>query len=162
MGTVDAGGAVCQSCAIGCKTCTNSTSNCTACLTGYLQNTASCVITCPSPLIANPDKTTCVSCPSECLTCTTTTSCLSCSSGYNLLNNQCLANCPDKYQPLNSICQACTDNCLKCDTAGCVLCSSGNILARGLCYGSCPNDIPFAYNGTCNKCAQFCGECSAI
>ena len=56
----------------------------------------------------------CQQCQDPCLTCTNLTSCLTCDKNLNILNDQCVENCPDGYYLNNKQCSQCNPMCGTC------------------------------------------------
>jgi proprotein convertase subtilisin/kexin type 5 len=91
---------LCEPCATGCNTCSNTNTTCTTCSSGYYMVAASssCVTTCPSGLYPEAVSQTCVGCQSPCSSCTgNQINCTSCISGKNLLGNTCVDSCPTAW-----------------------------------------------------------------
>jgi proprotein convertase subtilisin/kexin type 5 len=75
------------------------------------------------------NQTGALRCPSTCSACLSPTFCTQCSSGYFLLNNQCIESCPIRlFQERGTkSCQSCPYDCLFCDSnKNCLDCSLTN------------------------------------
>jgi hypothetical protein len=102
----------CNSCPVGCQTCTNA-SVCTACQLGYGLVNSLCVANLPYPCAATNSVSVCTAClqgfalsDSECvldLSCNNDSSCPACPRGYFLINGTC-SSCPSLA------------NCLSCNS----------------------------------------------
>lgn len=96
-------GTTCQICNISnCVLCVTTTSNqiqCSSCSnTTFLYN-QQCYTACPSGTA--PSSNTCVPCAQNCINCSSSSTCTKCTTGYYLLNGQCVANCGSGYYTLN-------------------------------------------------------------
>jgi len=122
-----------------------------------------------------------------CLTYSSTCQCLSCVSGYQFINNQCIAcqnlhctvcqasisscqQCAASYGRLSSACVLCTpSNCYNCDGDNtiCVTCNVGYYLSNGNCYSCQTNCASCISNIQCTSCSpgtflQANGRCKAL
>ena len=83
------------------------------------------------------DQGQCLLCPSTCLFCTDAFTCTVCfpNSHSQLDNGACL--CMEGYRGIPPLCQACGQNCVKCESF-CIQCYSGHFNLGGECYAQCP------------------------
>ena len=145
----------CQSCQLGCKTCTTSASNCQSCTVGYWLVSSVCIIM-----------------PANCAVINSTGHCQSCFGGYvvNSAANTCDADtncnsnssctvCAEGYYLTGGQCTACTlgANCVACDPntpANCLFCASGYYLDGSSACQVCTTNCL-----TCDS-ATFCKTAS--
>ena len=85
----------------------------------------------------------CKSCKNNCLSCDSEETCNRCISPYVLLNNECVASCPEAYVNLNGVCKPCSQNgCIQCSPSDQTICSK------------CGDGLYLAVN---NQCTSDCG-----
>lgn len=143
-------------CAGDCKTCSNTTSNCTSCKTNNLQNNQ-CLGNCLAGFIAVSQV--CLACTSPCATCSVIqancTSCLSPLSPQLYLSNFiCQQTCPPSTYPnaSNFECSACVSPCSLCTTLlACTSCVAGRFLYNSSCINPCPGGY-VGISGICQAC----------
>ena len=122
----------CIGCPTTCTGCVSST-NCTACITGYsfYNQTDSCLSSCPSGFYS--DGSNCLTCPtspSVCLVCSYVNqqpACITCTAGSLIQEYVCVTSCTigsasGQYCVSNSCSQLA--NCLVCSGTRCLQCSS--------------------------------------
>jgi len=137
-----------------CQTCNSKT---------YLTNSETCVTNCADGFFKNEETRSCDKCDKGCLQCTGPKQCVECAEGLNMLNGQCLAECPVKMTPLNRNCVDCTQaSCLSCEVGRpdkCTQCDSSNVLFEGQCLSECPLST-FRRRGECQDCESKCLNCT--
>ena len=112
----------CLACAVGCLSCTGTSTNCQSCDTvlNYALHSSKCI-----------------KCHSNCKLCTGTANhqCTKCASGYFLDGTTCGATCPvgkfkDSTDANNPKCSKCSNSCKSCGTnaADCTGCIDGKYL----------------------------------
>jgi proprotein convertase subtilisin/kexin type 5 len=157
---------VCSLCLYPCLTCSFLLFNCTSCVTNatpsvYLSGN-SCQNTCPDYTYSNNSNFRCTPCINNCLLCTAATACLSCTNNTFLLNSTCLSPCPLGMTGINSLCQACTNNCKTCSggTNICNTCLNGTYFINSSCVTSCGTGLFIDYlSQTCIGCTAPCHTC---
>lgn len=86
--------------------------------------------------------------------------CTTCKRG-NLLNNTCVARCPNGSYEENKICKTCDTACSVCfggSRMNCTVCSQLYVLSAQSCITSCP-DGTFNSTGVCTGCLSPCLNC---
>lgn len=93
--------------------------------------------------------------------------CKQCKSGYYLLNNECLDNCPDGTyaDQATSSCLTCPSKCSVCtgpdETTQCQKCKNPYFYLKDGCYKTCPKgywgDVQTYY---CKVCHSACTACT--
>lgn len=71
-----------------CNTCVSST-NCSACISGYVLNNNQCIKNCIGNTYLNNGQ--CLNCSENCISCNSSANCIICKSGYIInTNSQCI------------------------------------------------------------------------
>ncbi len=146
---------ICDTCYLGCSTCTNTSSDgCTACKnvsgTVYYLNGTTCITSCGAGYYNNTPNA-CALCTAPCNTCTgTATYCLTCNTGYLLNINTCVI---------------CTDPCATCSNTltNCTSCNSTTFLIylSNTCSATCTGAfVANAMTRTCDPCYIGCLTCT--
>lgn len=141
------------SCYSPCTTCEDLPSNCKSCSNLYYYDN-SCHTSCKAGYFPTGSYQ-CEVCVSPCLTCSSGSECTSCVENQILYTGKCIENCPDGYYEANNICEACSENCKKCDSTQCLTCSTGFIYKKK-CIETCEG---YTIDGTCYDCSENCQEC---
>lgn len=170
----------CAACSIGCGSCYGTSTNCTACATGKLLYSNTCVSTCP--LYTFQNGTNCFDCHKSCYNCTGTSSseCITCKTNYNYTDNlgicydicpsyynstsmKCLDACPDHTYPLSTMqCGFCDNSCVSCNgplSSNCTACPE--VLYNNTCLAVCPSHS-YKNLTNCFECSTSCTTCSMV
>lgn len=167
----------CDSCSSICLTCSVLTSNCTSCSAPNVYYLGSCQSSCPTGGTLAPYNGICTPCNSKCLYCSgTITNCTQCNlaSLYPyLVNNDCLASCPEKYYnvSLTGQCISCATagiNCVNCSSAStCLSCDLGFVFYNSQCLSYTPtgyvniSGVAVACTGDCKTCSIATDNCTS-
>jgi proprotein convertase subtilisin/kexin type 5 len=162
-------GSTCLPCASQCAECSTSSSNCTVCKSASYPVPACVSQNCTGSQYQDISGN-CLSCYAACSACFGGSSyeCTSCSSGYFLLNGQCLSACPEGYVASGSACTLCPSHCLNCTASACSVCLTGYLMAAGQCVASCEqlntNQVTYYTTASscvlCNSTVSQCLVCS--
>lgn len=164
----------CLSCDLPCRTCSNSSTNCTGCSFGNLLATPGmgvCVALCPAGSYPN-ENSVCAACPVGCASCKNATYCESCSNAtvngtvaiYYLADSACSTTCSSGFKDsANNMCSDCLYPCLTCEMdflgTACKSCGGGLYLIARKCVPECPEGY-FLGNQSCLACQSSCKTCS--
>ena len=162
---------VCVSCTSPCRTCSESQTNCTACVSNltpevYLSN-FDCIETCPTYTYGDATTNLCTACVPPCEKCVSASECSSCLSGFFLLDSSCINPCDVGYLGVNRICQPCTNNCESCSLMvdNCLTCLPDFYFVSSTsdCVDTCPTGLyPNNISYTCTPCTAPCDTCSGL
>lgn len=155
-----------------CSNCMISSNLCTDCLSfnppRYLKD-RSCLSDCGDRFFGDDLSRKCLPCSSTCLRCSGSSSnqCLSCiqtSMNKYLLNNECLAQCPDNLilNKQNNNCEPCPSTCSTCNNDGCATCPGGYPAIDGKCKIVCPQGQVWVAPNNCEACDSKCDFCSDV
>ncbi|EAS04215.2 leishmanolysin family protein (macronuclear) [Tetrahymena thermophila SB210] len=165
------GQTVCLICAISCKKCSGTATNCQNCPTGqYQMPDTTCVVSCTptSSYYQNSQTMKCDPCDISCNQCTagnSDTSCVKCANAGQFKDptnqNRCGTCPPGTYgDTVSGSCQPCTSPCATCVTSSttCTSCQTGSLKPDGTC-GQCDPGW-FSSSGICKQCDPNCLTCS--
>ncbi|CAD8050784.1 unnamed protein product [Paramecium sonneborni] len=157
----------CYSCAVGCATCTDGTSNqCITCLPSYFLYGVS---TCTNICNINPDllqdwvNGKCVKqCPSGTFLQSLANGQLACKDTCPIYyySNICVTTCPNQTYIDGLICNSCAGPCSECyggEVDQCTKCDSGYYIADTTCVEVCPSTKPYANLAT-QACVTSCPD----
>jgi hypothetical protein len=170
-------------CTMPCRTCSSTTSTCTACYNDstittsnyFNSGTSKCVDACETGYFADSSQMKCNQCSSVCLTCQIlSTNCTSCNStsSFPYLNKTgtagtCLSTCQSgMYADTNqspTLCVNCVGPCVTCTSqTACLSCTSGTYLYLTSCLATCPPNISVLNSALslCQACDAVCATCS--
>ncbi|XP_076845202.1 proprotein convertase subtilisin/kexin type 5b isoform X2 [Brachyhypopomus gauderio] len=128
---------------------------------GRFRSTSSC-----PPGTFFSERGNCRPCQPGCLLCEGPVQCLHCGSAHFLLNQTCVATCPDGYygDEDGRECTRCSATCATCSSrhsTDCLTCEAGRFENEGRCVEDCPSRFYGNVTmGTCERCDQSCTECS--
>ncbi|KAL4217384.1 hypothetical protein ACF0H5_023835 [Mactra antiquata] len=147
----------CVPCPSRCLTC-KSRDHCTSCRPTYwdIRQNQVCNNDCPSSCATDDcdDQTGhCKQCSPGYYGDICQYSCDTCEAGICSMQ-QCVFGCKERYYNLTNyrgitVCEQCTDGCLRCDADGCTRCEEGYYLTRS------------SYGVFCKKCGHYCTQCDS-
>jgi proprotein convertase subtilisin/kexin type 5 len=161
--------AVCLGCPANCISCSSAAAPlCLNCAIGFYLSSGGCVADCSSVSLYVSYGGTCAAC--QCRNCSVYSyACIACNPPRNLLQGQCITNCPSGYYPSSNICQSCSSNCLSCTSAStCQYCQIPYALTvynatSSSCSLTCPlgtiATIDVSFNYVCKACTGNCLTC---
>lgn len=138
----------CLLCDSKCAQCSDSSTNCSSCLSPYFYYAASCYSACPAATY--PSAAICLACPANCSSCSSLSLCLGCVSPASLYNGSCYSSCPQLTYAFSGVCVNCAALCSQCSAANgsCLGCLNGTLLYGGSCWSSCPAGV-FPQGASC-------------
>lgn len=152
-------GKVCRDCKSPCAECEVATTNCTSCVSGFIQDGNDCILACPDGKFIGEGH--CLDCGASCKSCEgAADNCTSCEEGLLLDGSQCVETCPDGKRATLYTCEDCNSTCRTCDATGCLTCLDG-LLLNGVCVEACPTGYVDDLEGNCTAiCDVSCASCS--
>lgn len=142
--------------------------SCSSCQNGIFESVSRrCISVCPSQQYPSVISSSlmCLNCSSVCAECTgSPVNCAQCPNNTYLINNTCLAVCPDTYfaDSQVGICFGCISPCLSCsDEVTCTRCSDSYLFAAasGQCLSVCPDGYYNVTNPNVGQSKYVCSTC---